>query len=181
LIKYINKLETVAVISGLLYTYLIIEGSELCWPFALISSALYLKICFQKKIYAESLLQIFYLFTAVYGWVHWNETDGALGENLPKTLHFTIVLSGIGIMIVSGFLLKRVTDAASPFIDSFTTVFSIFATILMINLIPENWLYWIVIDAVSIYLYIKRKLYLTAILFALYTILAIRGTIEWMG
>lgn len=168
-----------AVISGLLYTYLIIEGNAACWAFALISSALYLFICFKKKIYAESLLQVFYLFTAVFGWIHWNDVQGALAGSLNWNTHATIILSGTGMVIITGFLLKRLTDAATPFIDSFTTIFSIFATLLMINLIPDNWWYWIVIDLVAIYLYYKRKLYLTSILFLFYTILSIKGALEW--
>ncbi len=174
-------LEALGVISGLLYTWLLIEGMEICWLFALISSGIYLYLCFQKRIYAESLLQVFYLFTAVYGWMHWNETNGIVGSNLSLPLHGLVILSGFGMVVITGFLLKRLTDAATPYVDSFTTVFSVFATLLMINLIPENWLYWIVIDAVSIYLYLKRKLYLTAGLFGLYTLLAIKGTLEWMG
>lgn len=173
-------LEIIGVVSGLLYTYLLQQGYIICWAFALLSSAIYLYLCFFKRIYAESLLQVFYIFTAVYGWVHWNETGGELGTSLNWYTHILVILSGAGLVIISGFLLKRLTDAASPFVDSFTTIFSVFATLLMINLIPENWLYWIIIDAVSIYLYMRRKLYLTAGLFLLYTLLAIRGASLWL-
>ncbi len=175
----LRLLEIVAVLASLAYTWLLIEGSVLCWSFALLASTLYLYLCFVKRIYAESLLQVFYVFTAVYGWVHWNETGGAIGKSLSWNLHGVIILAGVALFLISGLLLKRLTDAATPFVDSFTTVFSIFATILMIHLIPENWAYWIVIDAVSVYLYMQRKLYFTAILFVLYTALSIKGLMEW--
>ncbi len=174
-------LEALGVITGLLYTYLLQEGIEASWACGLASAGIYLYLCFQKRIYAESLLQVFYIFTAVYGWMHWNETGGALGVSLPWQWHLMIILSGSGMLIITGYLLNRLTDAATPYIDSFTTVFSVFGTLLMINLIPENWLYWIVIDAVSIYLYVKRGLYLTAGLFVLYTFLAVRGALAWMA
>tara|TARA_B100000678_G_scaffold287030_1_gene292903 strand:- start:2591 stop:3136 length:546 start_codon:yes stop_codon:yes gene_type:complete len=173
-------LEILGVVTGLLYTWFLIEGQEICWLFALASSGIYLYLCFQKRIYAESLLQAFYIFTAVYGWIHWNETDGVVGKPLPWQWHSMIILSGTGMLFITGYLLSRLTDAAQPYTDSFTTVFSVFATLLMINLIPENWLYWIVIDAVSIYLYVKRGLYFTAGLFVLYTFLSIKGALEWM-
>ncbi len=172
-------LEILGVVTGLAYTLLITYGYVLCWVFALSSSLIYLYICFRKKIYAESLLQAFYIYTAIYGWMHWSESEGAIGSSLSWNVHGMIILAGISLVLISGFLLRRMTDAATPFVDSFTTVFSIFATVLMINLIPDNWWYWIVIDAVSVYLYINRKLYLTAGLFGLYTILAVNGLLEW--
>lgn len=175
----IKVLELIAVITGLAYTLLITYGYVWCWIFALISSSLFLYICFRKKIYAESLLQIFYLYTAVYGWMHWHEKEGAIAQSLSWNTHGIIVLAGVSLVLISSFLLKKMSDAATPFVDSFTTVFSIFATLMMINLIPDNWVYWIIIDAVSVWLYYKRQLYLTAALFVLYTILAINGLIQW--
>lgn len=177
--KRLKWLEGIAVIFGLAYTILITYGYVWCWIFAIISSLMFLYICFAKRIYAESLLQIFYVFTAIYGWMHWSDTSGEIAGSLPWSIHGMIILSGAALVIISGALLKKMTDAASPYIDSFTTVFSVFATLLMINLIPDNWWYFIVIDAVSIYLYYKRKLYFAAALFVLYTLLAINGLLEW--
>jgi nicotinamide mononucleotide transporter len=171
--------EAIAVLTGLTYTLLITYGYVWCWIFAIISSSIYLYICFRKKIYAESLLQAFYIYTAIYGWMHWSESEGTIANSLHWNIHGMIALAGLSLVIISGYLLKRMTDAATPYIDSFTTVFSIFATVLMINLIPENWWYWIVVDAVSVYLYIGRKMYLTAGLFGLYTVLAVNGLLEW--
>jgi nicotinamide mononucleotide transporter len=67
-----------------------------------------------------------------------------------------------------------------PIVDSFTTVFSIIATYMITKKVLENWLYWIVIDAVSIYLYLSRDLHLTSFLFMLYAIIAIFGYFSWL-
>jgi nicotinamide mononucleotide transporter len=64
-------------------------------------------------------------------------------------------------------------------VDTFTTVFSVIATIMMVMAVTENWYYWIVIDAVSIFLYASRRMYLTALLFVVYTLLAINGAMQW--
>lgn len=177
--KKLKWLEALAVITGLSYTLLITYGYVWCWIFAIISSLIFLYICFIKRIYAESLLQLFYIFTAIYGWMHWNDSGGEVAGNLDWSIHGMIILSGAALVLINGALLKKLTDAAYPFVDSFTTVFSIFATLLMINLIPDNWWYWIVIDSVSIYLYYKRKLYFATALFVLYTLLAINGLVQW--
>jgi nicotinamide mononucleotide transporter len=173
-------LEVLAVICSLLYTVLITEGIIWCWLFALLSAGLYLIICAQKRIYAEMVLQAFYLTMAIYGYQHWGAGLAEKLEPLPLIFHAGIITSGLALVLVSGYLLKRYTPAAKPLVDSFTTVFSVFATLLQINLFPENWLYFIVIDAVSVYLYLSRKLYLTALLFLIYTALAINGYLAWI-
>lgn len=177
--KQIKWLEILAVLTGLAYTILITYGYIWCWIAAIISSVIFLYICFARRIYAESLLHLFYVFTAIYGWMHWDESGGKIAGHLHWSIHGMIILSGTALVLISGFLLRKMTDAATPYIDSFTTVFSIFATMLMINLIPDNWYYWIIIDAVSIYLYYNRKLYFTTALFVLYTILSLNGLMEW--
>lgn len=179
--RAINYLEATAVICSILYTVLITQGYIICWLFGLLSASLYLYICWQKRIYAEMLLQAFYVITAFYGYARWGDGLSENIKQLPLNLHAGIIASGLALVLVSGYLLKRYTNAAKPLVDSFTTVFSVFATLLQINLFPENWLYFIVIDAVSVYLYVNRKLYLTAGLFVVYTLLAINGYFAWMN
>ena len=75
--------------------------------------------------------------------------------------------------------MQRFTSAAWPFLDAFTTWASVLTTFLVIWKILENWLYWLVIDSISIYLYLDRGLYLTALLFAVYLVIAIFGYLHW--
>lgn len=173
-------LEIVAVLSSLLYTVLFSYGYILCWLFALISASSFLLLCYQKKIYAELALQVFYLSMAVYGYFNWGESLVSK-DPLPLSSHGLIILASAILIFLLGIGLKRLTDAKLPFLDSFTTVSSIIATLLMVNFYPENWLYFIVINAVSIYLYIKRDLALGALLFALYTALSLNGYLVWTG
>ena len=78
-----------------------------------------------------------------------------------------------------GYYLTIHTSAASPLIDSFTTIFSIIGTFMVAKKILENWIYWIIIDIVSIQLYIGRELYLTGLLFLIYSVIAIYGYFTW--
>jgi nicotinamide mononucleotide transporter len=79
-----------------------------------------------------------------------------------------------------GFYFATYTNAKMPIVDSFTTVFSLFATYMVVKKILGNWLYWIIIDTVSVYLYFSRDLHLTALLFMAYTIIAIFGYFNWL-
>ena len=81
--------------------------------------------------------------------------------------------------LISGRVLSEYSEAALPYIDSFTTWGAIVATFMVARKVLENWLYWFVIDSVSIYLYVNRELYLTALLFAGYLVLIVIGYLSW--
>lgn len=174
-------LEAFAVVTGAAYTVLITYGSIWCWPAALLSSVAFIYLLLQKKLIAETILQVFYVLMAVYGWVTWGMSDGGLKVVTAgwEVNIVAIVLATMG-MTAMALLLKKFTNARLPWVDSFTTVFSIMATWLMVNSVFENWIYWIVIDTVSIAMYFSRGLYLSTFLFAAYTILAINGLIQWL-
>lgn len=84
-----------------------------------------------------------------------------------------------GITLISGSLLANNTTAALPYLDSFTTWGSVLTTWMVAQKILENWLYWIVIDTVSIFLYVDRGLHLTSLLFVAYVIIVVLGFFAW--
>lgn len=172
-------LEIAAVLSSLAYTFLITYGSIWCWLFAFLSGLFFLILCYQRRIYAEVALQGFYIAMAVFGYLNWGE--GLSDEPLTMDLeyHAIAILGGAVVVGFSGFTLSKISNSALPYLDSFTTVFSLIATAMMVMLYADNWLYWIVIDAVSIVLYFRRGLQLSAILFIFYTLMAINGYLQW--
>ncbi len=174
-----NYLEVLAVIFSIGYTALITYGIELAWACGIIGAGLYFYICFQKKLYAETSLQLFYIGTAIYGWYNWDSGGGFIVKSLALKEHIPYIIFGLLGVVIIGTILKKSTDAALPYIDSFTTLFAIIATLLMINLVHENWLYFIVIDAISVLMYYKRGLKLTSLLFVVYTLLSINAYFQW--
>ncbi len=176
-----NIVEIIAVIFSITYVVLATQQNIWCWAFAAISVLLYIYICFNAQLFAETALQFFYLIMAIYGYYSWSKPEKKLTiKHLENKAHLLIILLGGGIAFFLGFYFSIYTNAKIPILDSYTTIFSIIATYLVTQKVLENWLYWIVIDAVSIYLYISRDLHLTASLFILYTILAIFGYLSWI-
>ncbi|MEX0812382.1 MAG: nicotinamide riboside transporter PnuC [Chitinophagales bacterium] len=174
-------LEIIAVLSGAAYTILISYGSLWCWLFAIISSIAFIYLCFSKRLLAETGLHTFYLAMGFYGFYSWDTAEGGFAPiSLGWEYNFIIIIAAGGLSIISGHLLKRHSKAALPYLDAFTTIFSIIATFMMVGMVLENWIYWIVIDALSIYLYSKRGLYLSALLYLAYIGLAINGLINWL-
>tara|TARA_Y100000813_G_C24003776_1_gene277131 strand:- start:256 stop:690 length:435 start_codon:yes stop_codon:yes gene_type:complete len=132
----------------------------------------------------ESFLQIFYICMAIYGWYVWsnkiNEEQELKITSWKKQYHVYAIIIVTLLAIISGFLLEKYTQAALPFLDAFTTWGAIITTYMVAKKIIENWIYWFVIDSISIYLFISRELYLTSLLFFIYLIIIIFGYRSWM-
>ena len=174
-------IESTAVFFSVLYVILAIKENVWCWGAAAISVILYIYICYTAQLYPETGLQFFYLLMAIYGYYQWNKNDSSLKiQQWTITKHLFILLLGALLTFLMGFYFSIYTNAAMPLVDSFTTVFSVFATYMVTKKVIENWLYWIVIDAVSVYLYFSRDLHLTSLLFLVYTIIAIFGYFAWI-
>ena len=174
-------IESTAVFFSVLYVILAIKENVWCWGAAAISVILYIYICYTAQLYPETGLQFFYLLMAIYGYYQWNKNDSSLKvQQWTITKHLFILLLGALLTFLMGFYFSIYTNAAMPLVDSFTTVFSVFATYMVTKKVIENWLYWIVIDAVSVYLYFSRDLHLTSLLFLVYTIIAIFGYFSWI-
>ncbi len=176
--------EVVAVILALAYVLLAVKERIECWYAALISTAIYTFLFWDVSLLMESALQVYYLVMAVYGWWQWrhhaNKNEDLHIHTWSAQQHLAGISAIVVISIVSGYLLTKNTSAALPYLDSFTTWASVYTTYMVTKKVLENWIYWVVIDAISIYLYIDRGLYLTAILFVLYVVIAIYGYMQWL-
>ncbi|MGC9374366.1 MAG: nicotinamide riboside transporter PnuC, partial [Bacteroidales bacterium] len=156
-----------------------------CWPIGLITSALYIYVFFVTKFYADMGLQVYYLVVSIYGWYFWmfggkstKKDDLKISTAGFRRLIYIIVATAVLFGIIA-FILINFTDSEIPYWDAFTTAGSFVATWMLARKIIEHWLIWIIVDSVSLGLYIYKGLYATVILFAVYTLLAVMGYIEW--
>ena len=173
-------IESVAVLFSVVYVILAAKENIWCWAAAIINVSLYVYIFYTVQLYPETGLQIFYFIMAIVGYYMWNKQDKERIKEWSETKHLLIILFGAIFTFFMGFYFSIYTDSQMPIIDSFTTVFSIIATYMVIKKVLGNWLYWIVIDAVSVYIYFNRDLHLTSLLFVAYTIIAVFGYFAWM-
>ncbi len=175
--------EWFAVIFAILYLLLAIKESNWCWPAAFISTSIYSVLFFDVNLYMESFLNLYYLVMAIYGWFQWNKISRSQSSNniqiWPLTKHLKVISLITIIVLFSAYLLNHYTNQDMALVDSFTTWFAIFTTYLVTQKILENWLYWIVINAASIFIYIQKGFALTAVLFIIYILLAIVGWFAW--
>ena len=175
--------EVIAVSLGIAYLLLAMKQSLWCWYAAFGSTAIFVWLFWDVSLVMESALNVYYLAMAVYGWWLWR--SGAQQQELPiqswgAKQHLLAIGAVILISLTSGYLLAENTSAALPYLDSFTTWGAVLTTWMVAKKVLENWLYWIVIDGVAIFLYIDRELYLTALLMAVYVVLVVIGWFQWL-
>ena len=178
-----QALEILGVILAIAYLLLVTKENIWCWYCAFISSLIYVYLFWQVDLLMESMLSIFYVVMAIAGWLQWQYGGEAHHGLQIKTLkpwqHALIIITMLMLAVLNGWFMQKYTEAAWPFVDSFTTWASVLTTFMVIYKILENWLYWFVIDGISIYLYVDRGLYLTALLFLVYLIIVIFGFVSW--
>ena len=154
--------EILAVALAIAYLLLAARESILCWYCAFASSLIFVFLFWDVSLLMESMLNIFYVVMAVVGWRQWKfggKTDGELAiSTLQLWQHGVIIGLMLSLALINGWLLTLYTSAAWPYLDSFTTWASLITTFMVVFKVLENWLYWFLIDSISIYLYIDREL-----------------------
>ena len=174
--------EGTAVILAVLYLLLAVRQHILCWLCWIISSCLYLYVMYEAGLYMESMLQIFYIIMGFYGWSQWNKSgDQAYFQvNRWSPLNHLIAIAVVLMLtFASGQVLELYTEAAMPFVDALTTWGAVVTTYMVAKKLLENWIYWFVIDSISIYLFVSRELYFTAFLFLVYLFIIVIGYRSW--
>ena len=178
-----NWVEIVGSILSFIYLYLSVKQKASLWIFGFLCSSLYAVVFFQSKFYADMTLQFYYLFVSIYGWISWKQQKEKSGKELsisrtPKKMIVYLFAASILIFFIYYLVLIN-TDSPLPIGDSLTTALSIVATWMLARKYIEYWLIFIVVDMVSAGLYFYKELYPTAILFVVYTIVAVIGYFRW--
>lgn len=153
------------------------------YPTGLVALAMYTWIYYGAKLYAESVLQVICFGLMVYGWYEWLH-GGAQKTELPVTrtprwAWLAGVSSGLVFSVVVIAVQLRYTDNPNPYVDSSLLVWSLVAQWMTARKWIENWFLWLIINTISVPLYVVRELWITAVLFAALWVLAIRGYLDW--
>jgi nicotinamide mononucleotide transporter len=181
----LDKLEWVAAGFGVLNIALLIFRVHWNYLFGLIMVALYFFVFWEKALFAEAVLQIFFIFAQIWGWRLWLRVGGEDNQvpvrwlDWPSRATWLVVLAAISVN--ASWLMARYTTASAPWVDTPIAVFSVGAQVLLGYRRIENWILWIVIDLVSIALYIYRDLEPTAGLYGGFLVMSLLGLQQWIS
>jgi nicotinamide mononucleotide transporter len=178
-----HYLEFFAFVFGVLGVWLTARQNIWCWPIGLANVVLSLFVFYFSRLYADVLLQMFYLVMTIYGWVNW--LKGGEKKSVLKIRSITrveliviLLIGSIGTGIV-GWLFNRYTQAALPYWDSLVAVWGVIGTWAMARKIIQHWLIWIITDLLCVGIYFYKDLYFFTALYFIFVVLAVYGWFEW--
>ena len=177
-------LEIIAVLFGVASVWYAKKENIKVYPTGIISTAIYVYICYKYVLYGDLLINIYYTLMSIYGWYMWAKTtQGQQIEIARSTLNDWIkafgIFFGTAIFVVLVYLYFNRFDRLTDYFDTFTTGIFFAAMWLMANKKIEHWLLWILGNIVSIPLYFIKGLGFSGLQFTVFLVLAILGYKEW--
>lgn len=173
----VSILEFVAAIASFIGVYLGTTGKRITWPWWVLSSSLYGVFFFQVDLFASAILQIIFIAAAIYGWFGWAPT-GAVPGTISTRNRIRIAIATLVSVSVLSPLLAGV-NAAATWTDAFILIGSLVAQLLMIYEKYETWVLWLIVNVVATAQYLSLGYWFTAILYAVFAIVAILGWKRW--
>ena len=178
-----NWLEIVGTIIGFVYLWQEVKASIWLWLTGIVMPAIYTVVFYQSGLYADFGIQVYYIVAALYGFLFWKFGKK---QDKPLPIVHTSVRQGVILFLITVLvfipiylILTKFTDSTVPFYDSATTALSVVALWMLAKKHVEQWFVWIAVDAVSSGLYFYKGIYFTAVLYAVYTVVAIYGYKKW--
>lgn len=170
--------------AGLALGYLgfAIRQSAWCWGFAVASAVLYLVVFARAGLVMQAALQVFYVGMSVYGWRSWRGSESTVPVAVGRwsLRQHALAWAAIAfVALVNGWMITRESSSWVPYLDAAVAWGSVFTTWMVARKVLENWLYWVVLDSAAAALAAWQGLAATAVLFLLYTALAMFGYWRW--
>lgn len=186
----LSWLEAAGTATGLLAVWLAARNNILNWPLGLVNVACFAVLFYQNQLYADVLLHVYFFVMGCYGWYFWRR-QLALRQSIRR-MHRTrfvqlcIICGGVSFVCAWGMANIHLwwpavfpQPAAYPVADSFITVYSVAANVLMARYVVQNWLLWIGVDLLAPVVYYQRGIYFVAAEFVIFLVLAILGYLHW--
>jgi nicotinamide mononucleotide transporter len=181
----VSYLEALAFVLAL--AMVVCSGYELplTWPLAIVSSALYVWLFYASKLYGETIVNVFFVLSGLWGWTQWlfghrkASTEPLRVARLSAHALPITVVAWITLWLAFVFFLTRFTDSDVAWADAFVTSGSFVGTVLLARKFIENWWVWIVVNAASVALFVYKSLWLTTLLYAILFVLSFWGWQKW--
>ncbi len=186
----VTWLEIVALLMAVAMVLANLRVNAVGWPLAIGSSLLYALLFADSKLYGEASLQLVFVLLAGWGWWQWLRGRGGSDSHssgnlqvhaLPAHRRWQALAATLLAWPLLGLLLNKVTDSDVPFLDALPTVGSIAGQLLLSRKLVENWPVWVAVNIVSVGLFVYKALWLTALLYALFALLAVAGWRAWQA
>lgn len=185
---WVKAIDMAGLVLGLIYLWLEYKASIWLWLAGVIMPIVHGYLYWERGLYADFGMEIYYVFAAIYGYVLWRWHSRGGGDKkaekavsrFPLRQVLPVSLIGLALWALIYWILVRFTDSSVPLCDSFTTALSMVAMWALAQKYAEQWLLWFVVDAVCTVLYVYKQIPFTAALYCFYTVIALLGYRKWL-
>ena len=178
-------LDILTTILGLIYIWLEYRAHIALWVIGVIMPALDIVLYWQHGLYGDAGMACYYTFAARYGFYVWKFVKTRKKKEplpiifmprrqyLPTIVFFFVAWAAVYYVLITW------TDSTVPLLDSFTNALSFVGLWALARKYVEQWVFWMVVDGVCTFLYIKKGIPFKAMLYGLYVVIAIAGYLKW--
>lgn len=177
-----SLLEWTGIVTTVACIYLAAKEHILNWPVSIVACAAYAVLYYRFQLYGDSYLQVYFLLTAIYGWIFWSRKEEHHEKpvvSLSSKEWLYTIFAILGFTLVLSKYLDEYTNTDVPYADGFCTAVSFIAQFLMTRKILQSWILWILVDICYVPLLFYKNLAFTAILYAFLVALAFKGYLDW--
>lgn len=186
----LSYIEFIGTIFGLLAVWLATRQKVISWPLGLVNVTCFFVLFYQVQLYSGMFLQAFFFITNIYGWFVWSKqlADNEAPTDLTVKTRWRLLAAILFLSLLSGFLVQKLPGiypeiftkpASQPYYDAFIAIASIAGQIMLTRRITDNWFVWIIVNAVSVFVFFRQGLYLLSIEYFIFLLLAIKGVLDW--
>lgn len=181
----VGLVDWLGMLTGIIGVYLSIKEKILAWPLFIVCYSCYVYISFRSSYYAFGGMNVLFVILAAYGWFKWKTTakegdtkDIQISRLAPRHRWMVSLFICLGTASL-GWLLSQTGEARLPYYDAFATTCALTAQWMLSRKHLENWIFWIIADSIWLVFFFNDKIWLSALLFAIFIRLAIKGFFEW--
>lgn len=178
-----SALEQVATILGIAGVWLMIRQSLWAFPAGIIQVVIFGCVCFEGRLYSETVLQLMFLVALLHGWWHWTHPSGGAAvlpvQRLSPRARIAWTAGTLALWSVWGTGMHRFTDAALPYWDGFVFATSVSSQWLQARKAIENWTGWLIANTVAIGVFAAKGYWWFAVLYAIFWLMALAGLRAW--
>lgn len=186
----LSYIEFIATFFGLFSIWLAVKQNIFTWITGLINIISSFIIFYQVRLYSDMFLQAYFFVTNIYGWIVWKNQfqDKRPVTTLLTKTRITLIIIITLVSIVFGIFVKNIHllfpgifiyPASFPFIDSFIAVTSIIGTILLAKRKIDNWVLWLIVDAIGVFVYALKDIRFISFEYGVFCFLAYMGLSSW--
>lgn len=182
-----NWMDVLGTTLGLLYLWLEMKENLWMWVVGSIMPIIYIFVLYQAGLYADCGMEVYYFLAGVYGlfyWLRFRKKEGCVKKELrithvPNSKYLRLISAFLVLWLAMALFLSYCTDSTVPCLDALSTALSIVGLWMLSRKYIEQWWVWLVVDVISMGLYIYKGVYGRALLYGIYTSMVYVGYLTW--